>query len=129
MGYGTPMAIQAGGAYALDHYKELSAPVVARYQARREVVLEAFRSLGWSTPPSRGSMFVWLPIPNGFGAQEWTKHLIDHAGVVVTPGNAFGPGGERFFRVSLIAEPPILGAAIERLRRAGIRYDMVKSGY
>lgn len=127
MGYGTPMAIQAGGAYALDHYKELSAPVVARYQARRELVIEAFRSLGWNTPPSRGSMFVWLPIPNGFGAQEWTKHLIDHAGVVVTPGNAFGPGGERFFRVSLIAEPPILGAAIERLRRAGIRYDMVKS--
>jgi LL-diaminopimelate aminotransferase len=127
MGYGTPMAIQAGGAYALDHYKELSAPVVARYQSRRDIVLEAFRSLGWTTPPSRGSMFVWLPIPNGFGAQEWTKHLIDHAGVVVTPGNAFGPGGERFFRVSLIAEPPILDSALQRLRRAGIRYDMVKS--
>jgi LL-diaminopimelate aminotransferase len=127
MGYGTPMAIQAGGAYALDHYKELSAPIVSRYQSRRDLVLEAFRSLGWTTPPSRGSMFVWLPIPSGFGAQEWTKHLIDRAGVVVTPGNAFGPGGERFFRVSLIAEPPILDNAMQRLRRAGIRYDMVKS--
>ena len=126
MGYGTPMAIQAGGAYALDHYKELSAPVAARYQMRRDALLDGFRSLGWSGEPSRGSMFVWLPVPVGFGAQEWTQYLIERAGVVVTPGNAFGPGGERFFRVSLIAEPPVLASAIERLRQAGIRYDMAR---
>lgn len=126
MGYGTPMAIQAGGAYALDHYEVLSAPVAARYQARRDVLLEAFRTLGWNGEPSRGSMFVWLPVPAGFGAQEWTQLLIEQAGVVVTPGNAFGPGGEGFFRVSLIAEPPVLVSAVDRLRRAGIRYDMAK---
>lgn len=122
MGYGTPTPIQAGAAYALDHYKELEQPVVARYQSRRDAVLDAFRSLGWDAQRSHGSMFVWLPIPEGFGAQQWTKHLIDAAGVVVTPGNAFGPGGERFFRVSLIAEPPVLAKAVERLRAAGIRY-------
>lgn len=123
MGYGTPMPIQAGAAYALDHYKELEAPTVARYQARRDALVNAFRSLGWKADPSRGSMFLWLPIPRGFGAQEWTQHLIDKAGVVVTPGNAFGPGGERFFRVSLIADKPVLDEAIERMRRAGIRYE------
>ena len=32
MGYGTPSAIQAGAAYALDHFRELEAPVVARYR-------------------------------------------------------------------------------------------------
>lgn len=122
MGYGTPTPIQAGAAYALDHYRELERPVVARYESRRNAVIEAFRSLGWSSEPSRGSMFVWLPIPKGFSAQDWTRHLIDEAGVVVTPGNAFGPGGEGFFRVSLIAEPPVLAQAIERLRSAGIRY-------
>jgi LL-diaminopimelate aminotransferase len=126
MGYGTPMAIQAGGAYALDHYRDLAAPVVARYQARRDVVLDGFRSLGWRAERSSGSMFVWLPVPSAFGAQEWTQHLIERAGVVVTPGNAFGPGGERFFRVSLIAEPPVLASAIDRLRRAGIRADTAK---
>jgi LL-diaminopimelate aminotransferase len=123
MGYGTPTPIQAGAAYALDHYKELEAPTVARYQSRRDALLNAFRTLGWKAEPSHGSMFVWLPIPKGFGAQEWTKHLIDNAGVVVTPGNAFGPGGEKFFRVSLIADKPVLDEAIERLRKAGIRYS------
>jgi LL-diaminopimelate aminotransferase len=123
MGYGTPTPIQAGAAYALDHYKELEAPTVARYQSRRDAVLKAFESLGWKSQPSHGSMFVWLPIPEGFGAQEWTKHLIDKAGVVVTPGNAFGPGGERFFRVSLIAEQPVIDQAIGRMRDAGIRFQ------
>lgn len=124
MGYGTPMPIQAGAAYALDHIEELRTPVVERYNRRRIALLDGFRSLGWHSEKPRSTMFVWLPIPDGFAAQEWTRHLIDNAGVVVTPGNAFGPGGERFFRVSLIADEPVLGQAIERLRDAGIRYDM-----
>ena len=123
VGYGTPAAIQAGAAYALDHFEELEKPAVARYRERREALLSGFHSLGWNNAAPPATMFVWLPIPAGFGAQEWTKHLIDKAGVVVTPGNAFGPGGDRFFRVSLIAEPPVLERAIDRLRRAGIRYD------
>ena len=67
-------------------------------------------------------MFVWLRVPNGFGAQQWAQHLIEKTGVVVTTGNAFGPGGERFFRVSLVADSATLNKAIERLRTAGIRY-------
>jgi LL-diaminopimelate aminotransferase len=124
LGYGTPSAVQAGAAYALDHYRELEAPTVARYSERRDVLVDGFRSLGWQTQQPHASMFVWLPVPAAFdGAQEWTKHLIDTTGVVVTPGNAFGPGGERFFRVSLIAEKPVLAEAIERMRTAGIRYS------
>ena len=124
MGYGTPVPIQAGAAYALDHYRELEAPTVARYRARRDFAIDGFRSLGWTTDAPHGSMFMWLPIPAGFGAQEWTQYLIDKADVVVTPGNAFGPGGERYFRVSLIADAPVFTAALDRLRNAGIRFDM-----
>ena len=123
MGYGTPMPVQAGAAYALDHILELEAPVVARYQHRRDILLDGFRSLGWRGESPHATMFVWLPVPARFGAQEWTEHLIDRAGVVITPGNAFGPGGERFFRVSLVGDTDVLNAAIERLRAASIRYE------
>jgi LL-diaminopimelate aminotransferase len=123
MGYGTPVPIQTGAAYALDHIEQLEGPVVARYEKRRNALLDGFRSLGWKADAPRATMFVWLPVPAGFTAQAWTEHLIDKAGVVVTPGNAFGPGGEKFFRVSLVADETILNAAIERLRAAGIAWD------
>jgi LL-diaminopimelate aminotransferase len=122
MGYGTPAAIQEGAVVALANARELVPPVVAGYRERRDVLIDGFRSLGWPAEPPRATMFVWLPVPGGFTSQEWTQHLIDNTGVVVTPGNAFGPGGEGFFRVSLVAEPPVLREAIERLRKAGIRF-------
>ncbi len=122
VGYGTPEAIQTGAALALDRAGELISPIARRYQERRDVVINGFNALGWSATPPEGTMFVWLPVPKGFTSQEWTQHLIDHADVVVTPGNAFGAGGEGFFRVGLVAETTILAAAIERLRGAGIRF-------
>jgi LL-diaminopimelate aminotransferase len=123
MGYGTPAAIQEGAVTALAHARELVPPIVAGYRERRDVLVDGFRSLGWPAEPPRATMFVWLPVPGGFTSQEWTRHLIDQAGVVVTPGNAFGPGGEGFFRVSLVAEPAVLREVIERLRGARIRFD------
>jgi LL-diaminopimelate aminotransferase len=123
MGYGTPVPIQAGAAYALDHIRELKAPIVERYRQRRDTLLDGFRSLGWEVDTPHATMFVWLPVPARFGAQQWTEHLIDRAGVVVTPGDAFGPGGEGFFRVSLVGDTLMLQTAIERLRAAGIRYN------
>ena len=122
MGYGTPAAIQEGAAYALAHASELTPPVARRYQERRDVVIDGFRSLGWDIEPPRATMFVWLPVPAGFDSQGWTRHLIDVADVVVTPGNAFGPGGEGYFRVSLVAAPTVMCGAIARLRRAGVRF-------
>lgn len=122
MGYGTPAAIQEGAAYALEHVGEFARPVAARYQERRDLVIEGFRSLGWDAKPSSATMFVWLKVPVGFDSQQWSQHLIDRAGVVVTPGNAFGPGGEGYFRVSLVAEPNVLRAAFQRLGDAGVRF-------
>ena len=122
MGYGTPAAIQQGAAYALDHAGELTPPVARRYPERRDALIEGFRSLGWTAPAPRATMFVWLRVPGGFSSQHWTEHLIERAGVVVTPGNAFGPGGEGFFRVSLVADVHVLRDAVERLRAAGVRY-------
>lgn len=123
MGYGTPAAIQEGAAFALDHARELIEPTRARYERRRDALVDGFRSLGWNPTPSPGSMFFWLPVPRGFRSQQWTEHLIDRAGVVVTPGNAFGPGGEGFFRVSLIADEDVLADAIKRLRRGACLFD------
>ena len=123
MGYGTPMAIQEGAAYAFDHSAALTADIAATYQSRRDVLVSGLRSLGWTLDAPRGTMFVWARVPSGYTSQEWSEYVISAAGVVVAPGNAFGSGGEGFFRVSLVADEPKLGAAIARLRDAGVRYS------
>ena len=122
MGYGTPAVAQAGGAHALANAESLVPPTVDRYRERRDAMIEGFRTLGWPAEPPRATMFLWLRVPGRGSATAWTERLIDEAGVVVTPGTAFGPGGEGYFRVSLVAEAPVLLQAIERLRRAGIGY-------
>ena len=43
--------------------------------------------------------------------------------MVVTPGNAFGSGGEGYVRISLIAECERLGEALSRFERVGICYQ------
>jgi LL-diaminopimelate aminotransferase len=47
------------------------------------------------------SLYVWAKVPTQFTAAEFAARLIDDIGVVVTPGNAFGPSGEGFIRLSI----------------------------
>ncbi|MEG3844014.1 LL-diaminopimelate aminotransferase, partial [Microcoleus sp. herbarium14] len=50
-------------------------------------------------------------------------NVLQQTGVVLTPGNAFGPGGEGYVRISLIADCDRLGEALRRLKQANIRYQ------
>jgi LL-diaminopimelate aminotransferase len=121
--YGSPTAVQYAGAFALDHAAELTPPIAALYRERRDAVIDGFRALGWDAPPPPATMFVWLPVPRGFDAQGWTVHLVESAGLVVTPGNAFGPDGEGYFRISLVADADVLAHAIAGLGALGIRWQ------
>ncbi|GJG84958.1 LL-diaminopimelate aminotransferase [Gemmatimonadetes bacterium T265] len=118
VGYGTPWVAQAAGAYALTHFRALTAPIVAEYQARRNAVYGALAAAGWPATPPRGAMYAWLPVPDGYDDWGWVRAGMDDAGVVVTPGVAFGPGGAGYFRMSFVRPAPVLAAAVEQLTAA-----------
>jgi LL-diaminopimelate aminotransferase len=42
--------------------------------------------------------------------------VLEESGVVVSPGGAYGPNGEGFFRISLTIDDERLAEAVERLR-------------
>lgn len=111
VGYGTPTAVQLAAAYALDHYAELVPPTVAAYRSRRDAMVAAFRTSGWNVRVPDATMYLWLPVPEGVDDWEWVRALIDHDGVVVTPGVAFGDGGRGFFRISLVRDEQTLASA------------------
>lgn len=123
MGYGTPRAIQQGGAVALNHAESFIPETLKAYEARRAVITQGFRKLGWSVELFPATMYAWLPVPSGYTSEAWTRKCLDEAGVVVTPGHAFGQGGEGYFRMSLVVDEATLSQAISALEKAGIRYS------
>lgn len=121
--YGVCNAIQDAGTYALDHAEELIPEIRDEYQARRDLLSEGFASLGWPKVSPKGSFYLWLPTPNRQDAVGFVETVLRKAGVVFTPGSAFGQPGRYHVRVSLVSPRENLLAAIEYLRDAGIRYD------
>lgn len=124
VGYGTPTAAQLAAAHALDHHAELVAPNATAYRSRRDAMVAAFRGAGWDVRAPDATMYLWLPVPQGVDDWAWVRALIDHDGVVVTPGVAFGDGGRGFFRISLVRDEATLASAaglIAARRRALLR--------
>lgn len=121
VGYGTPSVAQLAGARALADYQALARPIAAEYQARRDAVYAALAAAGWAATPPRAAMYAWQAVPAGFDEWGWVRAALDDAGVVVTPGSAFGPGGAGYFRISLVQPAPALAAAVTRLAGVAAR--------
>lgn len=121
--YGIFAAIQKAAETALhlpDHYVK---EVQERYRKRRDFMVAGLRELGWPMEPSLATMYLWVPCPPGQNATDFALNVLQTTGVVLTPGNAFGEGGEGYVRLSLIADEDRLGEALARLKQAGIRYQ------
>jgi len=90
------------------------------YRRRRDLVCEALRAIGVEVQPPHGTIYVWAPVPSGFSSsQAYCEHVLERAGVVISPGAIYGPAGEGWFRISLTTPDDRLLAAIERLAALG----------
>ena len=91
------------------------------YQDRRDALCGGLRSIGWDVPDSRGSMFVWAPLPTGYtDSMAFCMELVEKCGVLCTPGCSFGPMGEGYVRFALTMPPEKIQAAVEEIRESGI---------
>jgi LL-diaminopimelate aminotransferase len=111
-------AIQLAGAAALAPEVDPEVRAMnAVYKRRRDLVCEALKVAGVDVTPPKGTIYIWAPIPAGFAsAADYCEHVLEHAAVVISPGGAYGPSGEGFFRISLTTPDDRLLEAVERLR-------------
>ncbi len=112
-------AVQLAGVAALapelDRYV---AEMNAVYQRRRDLACQALARSGVEVTPPKATIYVWAPIPSGFqSAAAYCEHVLEQAAVVISPGGAYGPNGEGFFRISLTAPEDRLLEALSRLSR------------
>jgi LL-diaminopimelate aminotransferase len=107
-------AVQLAAVAALDAGPPQQMPVI--YQRRRDLVCAALREIGVDVTPPKGTIYVWAPVPEGHTSASFCELVLEESGVVVSPGSAYGPNGEGFFRISLTVPEERLTEAVERLR-------------
>lgn len=100
--FGISYPVQKAAVAALKGPRDSVKAQCTEYQRRRDVFLGALREIGWDVPDSQGTMFVWLPVPEGYTSQSFCEALMDKSGVIGTPGTAFGPMGEGYIRFALV---------------------------
>jgi LL-diaminopimelate aminotransferase len=121
--YGIFRVLQTAAETALQLPDVYLHEVQARYRTRRDFLIAGLAELGWEIPRTRATMYLWVPCPPGIGSTDFALSVLQQTGVVLTPGNAFGTGGEGYVRISLIADCDRLGEALSRFKQAGIFYS------
>ncbi|MDA8210831.1 MAG: LL-diaminopimelate aminotransferase [Clostridia bacterium] len=114
--YGVFTAVQEAALTALDGPPEFVRENAAAYQRRRDVLVDGLAKVGWKIPKPKGSMFLWAKIPEGFSSSmAFSIELLEKAGVLVIPGNAFGEQGEGYVRIALTQSEEALQEVVERV--------------
>jgi LL-diaminopimelate aminotransferase len=120
--YGIFSALQTAAEAALQLPDSYLKEVQNRYSTRRDFMVAGLAELGWNIPKPLAAMYLWIPCTRGMSSTDFALNVLQQTGVVMTPGNAFGPGGEGYVRISLIADCDRLGEALRRMKQANIRY-------
>jgi succinyldiaminopimelate transaminase len=109
-----PGPVQAAMVVALsdeDHVGEQA----ERYRRRRSALLEALVDAGFRIDHSEGSLYLWATRDEPC----WdTVRWLAERGVLVAPGDFYGPDGSHHVRVALTASDADVGRAVARITGA-----------
>jgi aspartate/methionine/tyrosine aminotransferase len=113
-----PGPVQAGAAAAFAddaHVLEQR----RRYLDRLTYVRRVLDGIGLPTPIPAGGFYLWVPVPPAIGGGwELAEHLALAAGVLVSPGDLYGPDGARFVRLAVVQ--PVERLAVVAARLSGL---------
>jgi LL-diaminopimelate aminotransferase len=109
-------AVQLAAAAALDRGDDVPRRMSEVYARRRDLVCGALAEIGVDVTPPKGTIYIWAPVPEGHTSASYCELVLEESAVVLSPGGAYGPNGEGFFRISLTVPDERLSGAVERLR-------------
>src|SRR5205823_7004007 len=89
-----------------------------RYAGRRSVLRSAFAGAGWAVDHSEAGLYLWVTHP-AHDCWSAAELLAADCGILVAPGELYGPAGKRHVRVALTATDERVAAAAARLRALG----------
>ncbi len=124
MDYGMFLPIQKAAIAAITQSQECVTKTRQIYERRRDILCDGLNSIGWSITKPEATMFVWAAIPSYYQtSSQFAMDMVEQAGVIVTPGSAFGPSGEGYVRMALVQDEDVLEQAVRLLGESGIFID------
>jgi alanine-synthesizing transaminase len=118
--YGTFQPIQIAAITTLREVGEFPEEVNEVYRGRRDALCDGLARIGWEVGRPLGTMFVWARIPDRFAdvtSLEFAVRLAQEAKVAISPGQGFGPGGERHMRFALVENEQRIRQAVRGIGR------------
>lgn len=115
---GVAQFMQRGAVAALDEGDEFVHEHVERARGGRDMVCDILSKTGrarFARPA--GAFYLFFSIEGVEDTTAAALDIVDEAGVGLAPGTAFGPGGERFFRLCFNRRLDELEEAAHRLAR------------
>jgi LL-diaminopimelate aminotransferase len=115
--YGTSFLVQRAAIAALLGPQDMVEKQCEEYEKRMKTLCDGLTGIGWNVPYSEGTMFVWAPLPKGFtSSEEFSVKMLENAGVLCTPGSAFGSRGEGFVRFALVLPVEKINEAVANIK-------------
>jgi succinyldiaminopimelate transaminase len=110
-----PGPVQAAAAAALDDDAHVALQR-SRYVERMALLSEALRRAGFPVGPPDGGFYLWMPVPDGV-ADAWVlaEALASRAGLLVSPGDLYGPRGAGHVRIAVVQPTDRLQLVADRL--------------
>ena len=119
--YGMWFPAQAGAVAALNGPQDIVEANRIGYQQRRDALCGGLRRIGWHVLDSKGTMFVWAKIPDGFASSaDFVLELMYKTGVICVPGESFGEMGQGYVRFALVVPPERMEEAVRRIEESKI---------
>lgn len=110
--------VQSGGLAALTGPQDAQRAMREEYQARARLAVDGLNALpGITCRPPEGTFFAFPDIRGtGFAdSAAFADRLLAETAVALTPGSAFGPGGEGHVRINLSVSRDMIEEFLERL--------------
>jgi LL-diaminopimelate aminotransferase len=119
--YGMFLPFQKAATTLLNGPQDYVEVVRNTYKKRSQLLVDGLSAIGWQMPKTKGTMFVWAPIPKNYTSSlQFTYDLMNKAQVIVVPGISFGEEGEGFVRIALVQEDLKIQQAITRIKNSGL---------
>jgi aspartate/methionine/tyrosine aminotransferase len=86
----------------------------ARYLSRLRRLIEIHAAADYAATEPDGAFYLWVPAPDG-DAWAAARDLAAKAGIVVSPGEFYGPQGAGHFRVAAVQPDDRIDLAAKRV--------------